>query len=221
MLGALGVVIVIGLADSLNATTIGPALYLATARGRAGPVIAFAAGVFAVSFVSGIAVVLGFGQLVLGAVPDLSATTKHLIEAGAGAVLLTLALVFWARRGRPPVAKLPDVGCRSATSFALGAGVMAVELPTAFPYFAAIATILAASDDLAVRITLLAVFNVMFVVPLVAIVAILELAGDHAPRYLGRVNAWLSRHANVVIAGLALVAGIALVAVGGIGLADR
>jgi cytochrome c biogenesis protein CcdA len=218
VLGALAVVVVIGLADSLNATTIGPALYLATARGHAGPVIAFAAGVFVVSFLGGIAVVLGLGQLVLGAVPDLSATAKQLIEVGAGAFLLALALVFWARRDRPPGSKLPDVGSRSATSFALGAGVMAVELPTALPYFAAIAAILAASGDLAVRIALLAAFNLMFVLPLIAIVAILELAGDHAPRYLGRVNAWLGRHANVVIAGLALVAGIALVAFGTIGL---
>ena len=107
MLGALAVVVVIGLADSLNATTIGPALYLATARGHAGPVIAFAAGVFVVSFLGGIAVVLGLGQLVLGAVPDLSATAKQLIEVGAGAFLLALALVFWARRDRPP--RIPGV----------------------------------------------------------------------------------------------------------------
>ena len=48
MLRLIGLVISIGIADSLNPTTIAPALYLATAEHARGRLIQFTAGVFAV-----------------------------------------------------------------------------------------------------------------------------------------------------------------------------
>jgi len=220
VLAALGVVTLIGLADSLNPSTIGPALYLATTRGRARAVVAFGAGVFAVSFLGGLALILGLGTLVLDSLPEISATAKHVLEIGGGMLVLAVGFVFWVRRRRAARPKLSTPGRGHAASFALGAGIMAVELPTAFPYFAAIAVILAATQHLAGRIVLLVVFNVLFVLPVILIAAILEFAGDRAPRELESLNAWVRGHANAVIAILALAAGVALTGAGVVGLAS-
>ena len=53
MLRLIGLVISIGLADSLNPTTIAPALYLATADHARTRLIEFTLGVFAVYLIGG------------------------------------------------------------------------------------------------------------------------------------------------------------------------
>lgn len=54
MLRLFGVVLTVGLADGLNPTTVGPALYLATVHGRRVRVAQFTVGVFTVNFVAGV-----------------------------------------------------------------------------------------------------------------------------------------------------------------------
>ncbi len=69
MLRVLALVISIGLADSLNPTTIAPALYLAGGPAPRRDVGAFTAAVFFVYLLGGAAIALGIGQLVLSLVP--------------------------------------------------------------------------------------------------------------------------------------------------------
>jgi hypothetical protein len=64
MLRLIGIVISIGLADSVNPTTIGPALYMATGERARGRVAEFTMAVFAVYFLGGAAIALGAGALV-------------------------------------------------------------------------------------------------------------------------------------------------------------
>ena len=52
MLRRIGVVISVGLADSLNPSTVGPALYLATVQKRVVRVAQFTIGVFGVDLAS-------------------------------------------------------------------------------------------------------------------------------------------------------------------------
>lgn len=54
MLRLFGVVLTVGLADGLNPTTVGPALYLATVHRRRVRVAQFTVGVFTVNFVAGV-----------------------------------------------------------------------------------------------------------------------------------------------------------------------
>ena len=77
----------------------------------------------------------------------------------------------------------------------LGASITAVELPTAFPYFAAIAAIVGAGLGPARELVLLFLFNVCFVLPLLAIIATLTFAGPIAPSgLLATGRAFLERH---------------------------
>ena len=64
----------------------------------------------------------------------------------------------------------------------------------------------------------LALFNVAFVLPLLAIVALLVLAGPRADPVLENCGAWLQRSWPVVLAGLLVLLGGGLAAVGAAGL---
>jgi len=213
-------VVSIGLTDSLNPTTVAPAVFLATERHAATRIASFTLGVFAVSFTGGLLVVIGPGQLLLDALPHPGPHAKHIAELIGGAILLALAVALWV--GRHHVAKRISRSTKRGggigAAFGLGAGIMAVELPTALPYFAAIAAIVASDAALSAQVLLLLVFNVAFVTPLLAILAIRTLAGDRASRTLERLGGWLRRQAATFVAALLGLLGAAAIAVGMIGL---
>jgi hypothetical protein len=71
------------------------------------------------------------------------------------------------------------------------------------------------------QIVLLVLFNVCFVVPLIGIVAVLAFAGDGAAAVLSRARGRLQAHWPAVLAGLALLDGVFVVAIGVTGLAPH
>jgi cytochrome c biogenesis protein CcdA len=218
----LALVISIGLADSLNPTTIAPALYLAggpTARKDVG---AFTAAVFFVYLLGGAAIALGIGQIVLSLVPRPDKEDQYVLELIAGAVVLTAGMVVWGYRKRLAQRELPAPNPEGRSSAFLGATITAIELPTAFPYFAAIAAIVGSGLNVAQQALLLVVFNVCFVLPLIAIEAVIAFApGNKAEELLGRGRRWLEARWPAVLAVLALVAGVFVMFLGLSGLAGQ
>jgi cytochrome c biogenesis protein CcdA len=221
MFRLIGLVVSVGLADSLNPTTIAPALYLATAGEHAGRRVAqFTFGVFAVYPIGGAAIALGPGQLLLSLVPKPDADTRHVLEVAAGLALLVAAAMVWRNRGRLSDRRMPEPGS-GRSSAVLGATITAVELPTAFPYFAVIAAIIGSGLGPVRQLTLLLLFNVCFVAPLVGIWLTVTFAGDRAERMLSTGRGFLERNWPVVLAGVMLVAGLFVVALGLTGLAGQ
>jgi len=219
MLRLIGLMISIGFADSLNPSTIAPAMYLATSsRDARGQVTQFTLAVFAVYLVGGLAVALGPGELVLHLVPHPRPSLKYLFEIIGGVVLLTLAAVLWAFRRLLAKRELPEVHTDGRSSALLGATITAVELPTAFPYFAAIAAVVGSGYGVWHQVFLIVIFNLAFVLPLLAIVAIVQLAGSDSQRMLVAARAWLERHWPVALAVVGLVAGVFCVFIGITGL---
>jgi cytochrome c biogenesis protein CcdA len=221
MLRLIGIVASIGLADSLNPTTIAPALYLAATDHPKARVGQFTAGVFAVYFLGGTLIALGPGELLLALVPKPSETTRHILEVVAGAAMLLAAALLWRNRQRLSTRKAPEPSTESRSSAILGATITAVELPTAFPYFAVIATIVGSGLGPVHQLFLLLLFNVCFVLPLLGILATLWWAGDRATEVIGRWRAFLRRHWPVLLSGVALVAGLFVIALGVTGLTGR
>jgi cytochrome c biogenesis protein CcdA len=134
-------------------------------------------------------------------------------------VLFALAAAAWVGRHRlarslsgSESARARGAGARAA--FALGAGIMAVELPTAFPYFGALAAVIGSGASLVAQLLLVVVFNLAFVLPLLAIVGLRVAAGERAEQRLAAARGGLARHAGAVLAALLGAGGIALVAVG-------
>ena len=219
MLRLVGIVMSIGLADSLNPTTIAPALYLATGERARDRVAEFTAAVFAVYFLGGAAVAVGAGQLIRPLLPHPHHHITEIIEIAVGAAMIAAAAMLWRHRARLSLRDPPDFDPEGRSSWVLGASITAVELPTAFPYFAAIAAIVGADLGPVRDLVLLLLFNVCFVSPLLAILGVLTFAGEKADQVLSDGRGFLTRHWPTVLAGLALVAGLFVVLLGVTGLA--
>ncbi len=214
MLRLIGIVISIGLADSVNPTTIGPALYLATGERARGRVAEFTIAVFAVYFLGGVAIALGAGALVRSVLPHPHHHITNIIEIGVGAAMIIAAALLWRYRHRLSDREPPDFDPHGRSSWVLGASITAVELPTAFPYFAAIAAIVGADVDVVGDVLLLLLFNVCFVLPLIGILATLTFAPESSDRLLSAGRRFLQSRWPEVLAGLALVAGLFVVTLG-------
>jgi cytochrome c biogenesis protein CcdA len=221
MFRLIGLAVSIGLADSLNPSTIAPALYLATGQRAREQITEFSLAVFVVNLICGAAVALGPGQLILSLVPHPAREVRYVIELVAGAAMLLAAALLWRHRGRLAHRSLPQVDPHGRSSTFLGATISLVEFPTAFPYFAVIAAVVASGLGPTRQLVLLVIYNVCFVLPLIAIVATLVFAGDSAGRVLFRARNYLQRHWPALLACVALIAGLFVVFLGATGLAGR
>jgi cytochrome c biogenesis protein CcdA len=220
MLRLIALMVSVGLADSLNPTTVGPALFLAAGERGRRRVAEFTFAVFAVYLLGGAAIALGPGQVVLSVFPRPRGGGAHILEIVAGTALLGISLVVWSRRRRmgrlQPVATNPKV----RSSALLGATISAIELPTAFPYFAAIAAINGSGLHVSGRILLLVLFNLCFVLPLIGIIGMLFVS-ESATSTISRARERLQAHSPAVLAGVAFLAGALVVTAGVAGLSGH
>jgi cytochrome c biogenesis protein CcdA len=209
----LAIVIGVGLVDSLNPSTIAPALYLATGRDHARSLAGFVAGVFVVNFALGVLLAVGPGKFVMDRVPHPSDHGKHLIEISAGGFLLVVAAALWIKRSSIAHHVL-NTDRLQRSSLYLGAGIALVEFPTALPYFAAIAAVVGSGKPIPTQVVLLAIFNVCFVVPLLGIWALRSFAGERTQGLLTRARGSVDRWLATLVPGIVALIGVALIAVG-------
>lgn len=223
MLRLLVLMITIGLADSINPTTIAPALYLASGERPRTRVTEFTLAVFVVYLAGGCLIALGPGQLLRHAIPDIDVrqTVRYVGEIVAGVLLIIGAGIIWRRRNELVARGLPKAKTRRGSSLVLGASITALELPTAFPYFAAIAAIVSSGLGPLRQFVLLLVFNICFVAPLVGIILTLVIAGDRADRKLAMGRRFLERRWPHVVFGLILLVGGIAILFGATGLASQ
>jgi Sap, sulfolipid-1-addressing protein len=210
-------VVSIAIADSLNPSTVVPALWLAGApRGRG--LVSFTLGVFAVYLAGGIVLVFGPGPALINAFHHVGGTVEHGLQAAGGVIAFAFAVALWRSRGGTGADRQRRHCNTHLSAFAFGAGIMAVELPTAFMYFGAISAILVAHAAAPLQVSLLVVYNALFVAPLLAILAIRLLSWDRADRWLAGGERWLRGAGQIALAAVAATAGVALVAIGVSGL---
>lgn len=214
--------ITIGLADSVNPSTIAPALYLAAGEKPRTRVAEFTLAVFLVYLAGGCLIALGPGQLIRHALPDIDIrnTVRYVGEIVAGVLLIVGSLVIWRRRDQLVARGLPTTKPGRGSSMLLGASITAVELPTAFPYFAAIAAILASGLGPGREFGLLLVFNICFILPLLGILLTLVVAGDRADRALATGRRFFERRWPHVLFALILAVGVVAILFGATGLAS-
>ena len=104
-----------------------------------------------------------------------------MFEIIGGVVLLTSRRCCGRSASCSSSASCPRSSTDGRSSAILGATITAVELPTAFPYFAAIAAVVGSGYGVWHQVFLILIFNVAFVLPLLAIIAILTFAGSKRP----------------------------------------
>jgi cytochrome c biogenesis protein CcdA len=208
-------VVAIALADCVNPSLIGGELFVATGEHPRRRTTAFTAAALMVTFVSGLALGVGLGDLILSLVPKPGSTVKYGLVTFAGIVLVFGGAVVWIRRKALVSTKEPDDKAEPHRPAALlGAGIGGLELLTAFPYFAAIAMIAGSGVSDVGKLSLLVLYCVIYTLPLIAIAVLIAIMGERAERFLRPGGDWLSAHWPVVVAPLTAAFGIAVLAFG-------
>ncbi len=208
-------VVAIALADCINPSLIGGELFVATGEHPRRKTVAFTAAAWIVTFVFGLALALGLGDLILALVPKPGGTVKYGLIVAAGVVLVVGGAVVWLRR-RSLVSTEASNDRRDShrPAVLMGAGIAGLELLTAFPYFAAIAMIVGSGVSDAGRLLLLILYCVIYTLPLIAIAVLIAVMGERAERILGPVGNWLSAHWPAVVAPLTAAFGIGVLTFG-------
>ncbi len=127
-------------------------------------------------------------------------------------------VVLWIKREQLAKRDPPGVDPKGRASWVLGASITVIELPTAFPYFAAIAAIVGSGAGPIRQLFYLVLFNVAFVLPLLVIIGVLTFGGDQTDRLITRVRNFLEHRWPHVLAAVLLVAGVIVIGLGLIGL---
>lgn len=215
MLKLAAAVVAIALADCINPSLIGGELFVATGKHPRHQTIAFTVAAWIVTFVFGLALALGLGDLILALVPKPGRTVKYGLIAAAGVVLVVGGAAVWIRRrSLVSTESSNDRHDPHRPAALMGAGIAGLELLTAFPYFAAIAMIVGSGVSNAGRLLLLILYCLIYTLPLIAIAVLIAVMGERAERILGPVGDWLSAHWPTVVAPLTVAFGIGVLAFG-------
>ena len=177
-------VLFLAVIDSINPSAIVVTLYLLSTAGSRAlvQVVVYVGAIFVTYLLLGVMMVLGIESLLpfLGGV--LRGWFGLVAQSLVGLVLLVYSLTATNRQSSPVVAR-PSASTYAALVM-LGVSVTAMELPTAIPYFAAIALISEAGLPIQAWAPLLGMYNVIFVLPPIALlVGHLVLQGRLAEPY--------------------------------------
>jgi hypothetical protein len=208
----------LGIVDSLNPVTILVAVYLGSTREARRPLTGFVIGVFSVYLVGGLVLVLGSGERSDMALAGVDTPWADFVALAAGATAMIVASLLWVRRRRWGHPRLPDRALHPGSTLALGAAMTAVDLPTAFPYFGAIGVIVGSGVSLVAELLLLVMFNVLYVLPPVLVLAAHVVFGGRCESALSPARGAIERYAAPLLAAATLAVGCVLFVRGASGL---
>lgn len=210
------VVSAIALPDSINPSLILADFYLAAGPHPLRRTVTFAVTVFSVTLLGGVLIMLGLAELVRSLLPRFSDEVKYALVTAGGVSLGLGGIAIWLKREslasrRSPRAEHKDHG---QSAVLMGAGIAGVELFTAFPYFAAITIIVGSNAATPGKVFALGVYNLVYVLPLIAISVVCAVMGRGASAFLNRIRDGALARWPILVAPLAVVLGVALTAFG-------
>lgn len=211
-------VLLLGVADSLNPVTISIAVMLAASERPVRSLMGYTLGILLVYFGGGVLLALGPAVLLHAALHHHAGTRTRIAEIVVGVGALGVA-AFIATREPESVSKRVPKELTPVKSFLLGAAVTVVDLPTALMYFGAIALVVESGLRVVRELVLLAVFNVAYVLPLIAITILTAVLGPRTERAFARTRDAITRWGHWLLAGLTAASGVYLLFVGVRGLA--
>jgi cytochrome c biogenesis protein CcdA len=199
--------------DSLNPTAVALQIYLLSTPKPIARSIAFMAGVFLAYWTAGLLVILGASKLMATVVGDagFSLPEPHIytIQFLSG---LALSIAGFKLKTSAPAnrGKRPENLTLNRT-FLLGMAMTILEFPTALPYLAAIEQIARAKLDLLTIMSILGLYNLVFVLPLIILVWIYVLFHQQSARLLPRINRAIAIWSPKILRALLLGLGTLLI----------
>jgi cytochrome c biogenesis protein CcdA len=208
-------VVAIALPDCINPSLIGGELFVATGERPRWRTASFTLAAWTVTFLCGLALALGLGDLILSVVPKPGPTVKYALIAAAGLVLTAGGAVVWIRHRELAGSESSQKQRTPHGSPALiGAGIAGLELLTAFPYFAAIALIVGSGVSAPEKLSLLILYCVVYTLPLIIIAVMVAVMGKRADGVLQPAGEWLNSHWPFIVGPLTAAIGIAILVFG-------
>ncbi len=216
MLSLVVAIVAIALPDCINPSLIGAEAFFGAGPHPGRQTAAFALAAFVVTFAVGLALALGLGDLILSVLPKPGATVKYALLTAAGVGLVAAGAVLWIRRkvlaSPPPDGQIERK--EPGSPILLGSSLAALEVLTAFPYFAAIALIVGSSASGSGKLFLLVLYCLVYAAPLFGIAILCAVMGSRAESVLGPVVGWLLPRWPAFVAPVAAIGGLALTTYG-------
>lgn len=210
MTDAIGAVLALAVVDAINPSALVVALYLLSQPNVVPRLLAYVAGILVSYFAVGCALMLGAGALFARFGAALDHPVAWGVQGALGALLLAYAL-FAPKQGadsmRPPAAPRRS---GLAGMVLLGATVTVLEMVTALPYFAAIAIMVGAGLTTPVWLPLLLVYNLVFILPPLALLGLHLAFGSRLRDRYGRWQARLQAGAREALLWIFGIVGVGL-----------
>lgn len=175
--------------DALNPFSIAAMGYLLATDRPLERGLIFILGTLVIYFPGGIALMEGWSAVLKNILPSLPSWLPVLSYFIFGIICLAAAFYFYRqakKSGEQTAPKLSNLSLTATFVFALGSTIS--DLPTALPYFAGANIIASVSDSLVSQLSLLAVYNFIYISPLILMLAIRMSAGVQAQGYLIKVR---------------------------------
>jgi cytochrome c biogenesis protein CcdA len=199
--------------DSLNPTAIALQIYLLSTPKPIARSIAFIAGVFLAYWTAGFLVILGASKLMATVIGDAGFslpepyiyTIQFLIGLALSIAGFKLKTSVSADRGKRP--KILTLN----RTFLFGMTMTILEFPTALPYLAAIEQIAKAKLDLLTIASILGLYNLVFVLPLIILACIYIVFNRQSAILLRRINRSIAIWSPKILRALLLGLGTLLI----------
>lgn len=188
MLSLFAALSLLALVDSLNPSTIVSGVLLLSTRKPLARTVGFILGVFGSYVALGLLVYFGLGALGPGS-PFFA-----VFKLGLGLAFLGIA-VWFSFRAMPSLTKTLSKLNPLAT-LVFGAVATAQDFPTAFPYLAALQSLVAAGISSLGTLALLVWYNLIYVAPLLALLGVYLLARDRLDGVKQGIEDFLGRWAR-------------------------
>jgi len=166
------------------------------------------AGIFVVYFTGGIIIQFGLDKLITDFLENFSLVIS-IIEIIIGTILLWLGYRY--RKHAKPTEPSRPKSLKPFHTFLLGFIVTASDIPTAFPYLAAIGRIIQENPPLITTIFLLAFYTLLYELPLIIILGLYFIKQENIEGILQRATRVLYRWIGIVTIVFFILLGLFLI----------
>jgi cytochrome c biogenesis protein CcdA len=225
MLLLLTSIITLALIDSLNPSTIAAQIFLLALKKPISRVISFILGTFVMYTAFGFIIVFILGEPIKGFFYELG-STDYLILLAIGIALIAVGTILgWKRyigkEGRsksegyvkkamaPMMAMLKTLN--PVHTFFFGMASTAFDLPTSAFYFVALASLLEAGVGPFETTSLLILYNLLYILPLIVILLICMIARDRSGPLMNRINRLIGEWSGRLVISILICIGVILV----------
>lgn len=202
-------IVLLALLDSLNPMSIGLQVYLLLTPRPVARVAAYVLGTYVAYLAGGMLLFLGLDAALRAFAPGPAGPSAHLGMAALGALLV--AAGWWLRRSpdAATVQKAPR-WLHPAYTLLLGAVMTASDVPTALPLIAAVERLTGAYQTLADALPALGLYVLIYVLPLLALLATYSLLRERCTGLLEAARRGVARWSRPALQACLYLAGALL-----------